>query len=517
MKKNFLLTTCFLIAGISFAVQMGTSEFADKIIRSKSTDIRLGRPLGTVDIDNNGTQDLVIGVSGYRTDLEASEHGYVYIVKVDDQFYNAQELNLDSPDLTITTIQAENPQTAFGISLSSGDINGDGIEDLVICDSSVTSTSEGYDGALYVTYGKSDYFDTSIIDFSQNEYDVKINGGRTGESLGGKPNIFGDFSSKALDVADFDQDGCADIAVGAGAATENKKDFAGKVYVFKGSTTLSGEHSLATESYLRILGKTEYQEFGTCVKWADLYGTGNLDLVVSSPSYYSSFYNVTGAVLIFDDISTETGIWNLSSRTPDSIIWGSDAASNYNSTFGDEIAIGDVNSDGNDDLLVLSGSYSADKDQNTATGAAYLFYGKISTASMSMETQSPDVFILGDRQKGYIYSSIAMGDFQGDGDADIMLAARDSNGGIYSGEGRIFIIDGSDALNANLSVISPADIDYIFSGGAQSIQLCDFMISSDLDNDGQDEIISGSPFRDNGTVYIFKDLPTSAQNYQLYQ
>ena len=121
---------------------------------------------------------------------------------------------------------------ASGISVSeAGDINGDGIADLII--GALCADPNGTDsGASYVVFGK----DTATAgDFPAN-LELSSLDGTTGFKLSGV--AAGDYSGRSVSAAgDINGDGIADLLIGAASADPN---YSGASYVVFGKDTDGG-------------------------------------------------------------------------------------------------------------------------------------------------------------------------------------------------------------------------------------------------------------------------------------
>ena len=153
-----------------------------------------------------------------------------------------------------------------------------------------------------------------------------------------------------------------------------------------------------------------------------------------------------------------------------------------NSFFGHKIVCGDVDGDGNDDILIAAPYYR---------GRVYLFYG-----GPDMDTTA-DLIFEGQNEGDWFGDGIACGDIDNDGHADIIIGAS----GYSEDQGRAYLYWGSDrnAMDANP--------DEVFTG--ENKKGCRFGFSPavcDIDNDGYDDIIVGAywyPGDGTGRAYLY--------------
>jgi hypothetical protein len=106
--------------------------------------------------------------------------------------------------------------------------------------------------------------------------------------------------------------------------------------------------------------------------------------------------------------------------------------------------VGDVNGDGHDDLLVGAPSRG---DENP--GAAYLFYGPVTAANLSLA--DADVTILGESGGDRAGWSVDGGDVDGDGYADIVVGAPFNDEG-GTDAGAVYVLYGGESMPDTVSL-----------------------------------------------------------------
>ncbi|MFC9506146.1 FG-GAP-like repeat-containing protein [Streptomyces sp. NPDC057002] len=239
-------------------------------------------------------------------------------------------------------------QTGSGLygaqNLASGDLNGDGTDDLVVTGSEASTYDDGNmiylgsgSGLTYQTFLKSDAWDLAAVgDLNGDGYDDVVTAapGTNGKSLGGSvtswlgsangvrtqpqatinqdtPGVPGadeemDAFGNDLSVADVDGDGYAEVAVGVLHETIDAAKIAGSVIVLRGSAaglTGTGAQSF-TQNTEGVPGTAESADrFGASVRLSDLTGDGKADLSVGSDgenhpsgSLYSLRGSATGVI-----------------------------------------------------------------------------------------------------------------------------------------------------------------------------------------------------------------------------
>jgi hypothetical protein len=407
----------------------------------------LGSALAIGDFNADGKNDLAVGASGYN-----SSQGRTYI------FYGGSLKTETTAGADITLTGGATGDT-FGYSLTTGDFNADGKDDLAV-GAYAYSTSQG---RVYIFYGG------SMISEGAAGADITLTGGSN--------RYFG----KSLTSGDYDGNGVIDIAVGEASGAWTR----GNVLIFYGGSMVSEDVSGAD---ITISGVTQNYYFGEDLATGDFNADGRDDLVVSAPFALTN----QGKVYIYFGGS----IISEGSSGADIVLDG-EVVSSY---FGASFTTGDYNADGKDDLAV--GAYGYNSNQ----GRAYIFYG----GSMASENASgADVTLTGEATGNYFGSSITAGDWNSDGKDDLAVGAY----GYNSSQGRIYLFYGR-----NLRTVSATHADVIITGQVTNSNFGNALVVGDLSGNGVDDLIIGANgydvSSDEGRVYI---LSSEAATQQLSQ
>ncbi|QDV74514.1 FG-GAP-like repeat-containing protein [Botrimarina mediterranea] len=183
-----------------------------------------GRSLSTAgDLNGDGLNDLVIGASDMDYNGEESGAAYLLYGKAGDNAWRG-EIDLDNADVRFEGV-AEGDKAGYQVS-SAGDVNGDGIDDLLIGAYQAQGDPNDYadgqqGGKTYLVYGRrGGVLDEAVYDLD-NADAVFIGGYR-------------DFIGSAVDsTGDLNGDGLADIVLGA-HASDTVRLSEGAVYIFYG-------------------------------------------------------------------------------------------------------------------------------------------------------------------------------------------------------------------------------------------------------------------------------------------
>jgi glycosylphosphatidylinositol phospholipase D len=158
------------------------------------------------------------------------------------------------------------------------------------------------------------------------------------------------------------------------------------------------------------------------------------------------------------------------------------------------IAVGDLNGDGIPDLVI--GVPGASTDGRTGNGAVYIIYGPLASGTgniIPLNVSSNFNVRLDGAVTSFGYS-VAIGDVNGDGKADLVVGAPFENGGL----GGVYVIPGpfSSGTGQTKDMAVTNNYSAMYVGDQTNIFPDDLGYSiaiADLDSDGLNEIVMGAP------------------------
>lgn len=305
-------------------------------------------------------------------------------------------------------------------------------------------------------------------------YVVRGVGGQTLQSFASpNPEKRGDFGVAVAGLSDVDEDGSADVAVGAPRESTGRRDpQAGRVYFF---SSASGD----VVEELDSPNDGPNGRFGfSLASISDLDEDGSPDLIVGAPSEVVSEENqTTGRVYVLTGTDGDD-ILEIEPPQPGLRLFGYDVA-----------AAGDVDQDGTPDVIV--GAVGASAGTVQWAGGAYVVSGRTGNLLFSLRSPSPV-------RKGRFGSSVAsVGDANGDGIADLIVGAPGEKTEAGSEAGRAYLYDGRSGTLLH-TFTSPA---------AQSSGRFGTTVAGagDLNGDGSADVLVGGPDEASsaGRIHVF--------------
>ncbi len=373
------------------------------------------------------------------------------------------------------TITGETNRDECCTDLIVGDLNGNGINDIILSAHHADLDGVFDNGGTFVFY---DGLKSAVASFSMA--DLKIKGADTNDVTG-----------SSLALGDLNNDGVADLVIGASKFSPSaSRPEAGMVHILFGPFG-TGTIDVSDASDVFIRG-TEKNAEGASVAVGDMNNDGIDDLAFGAPDGGDFFAGEVNIMLG----PIEAGTFAL----PDGVDHRFVGAAKSDHA-GTRMAIGDVNGDSIDDLIV--GTPFADPGGVSAAGIVEILFGPVLPGSESLVDEA-DITIRGLTAEFEAGGGIAIGDLNGDGVADLAVAAVRASFGGKIGTGRVHLIEGP-AQSGTFDLDTAASL--TIGGENSADRLGESLAIGDVNRDGINDLLMSAQFSDSiaensGTTFI---------------
>lgn len=516
----------------------------------------IGLPVAAGDVNGDGRADVLFG-GMYGSSFPFTNNGTVNVY-------------LSDGSDTGTVNQANNPSSIFRIlgsgngdllgtsSSINGDVNGDGLRDIVTC----AALQDGPDGnrfnagTAYVIYGKPQFGgEINLATGAIPPPGVTV---IYGPQVNGRMGIW-------CDEGDVDGDGFADIVIGSDQINSSAGQHVGGAYIVFGAANLPSVIDLATPPAgvrtARIVGAHQEDHWGAALQVGDINNDGIGDVIIGGSIFRDSGSYVTVADQVsghnnfgasFNGTRDRCGevfvIYGQHNWPADTDLGAPPATATHvigahdSDLLGSQVHFGDLNGDGRTDL-VMGALQALAPDNHGKTGAVYIAYGSPTLQGATIDLANPDASgqhvttIYGVHALDCAGDSVRSFDINKDGLSDLFIGSPE----------RTFNINGEDRDDAGMTEIifgrhdflpsviklydPPASIQIYQLAGAhgddQGIDGGDEfsyrLTGGDVDGDGYVDYIANAMHGDGlnntvlngGNVYIFSGKKLSAKLGQL--
>jgi hypothetical protein len=368
---------------------------------------------------------------------------------------------------------------------SAGDVNGDGIGDLII-GAQLAGPNGSYSGASYVVFGRSAGFSATL--------NLSALNGSNGFQISGEATM-DEFGRSVASAGDVNGDGVDDLIIGAFNASPNGTASGASYVVFGTSAGFAAILELSAldgTNGFQINGEAQYNRSGHSVASAgDVNGDGIGDLIIGAYRASPNGWESGASYVVFGSNAGFAATLNLTALDGTDGFQMNGEAQTHRS--GNSVAsAGDVNGDGIDDLIV--GAYRASPN-GIVTGASYVVFGSNTgfAATLNLSALDGDNGFRIDGEGLLDDSGISVasaGDVNGDGIGDLIIGANTVR---YAGASYV-VFGNSAGFAATLSLGALNGTNgFRINGEAFGDQSGVSVASAgDVNDDGVDDLIIGA-------------------------
>ncbi len=436
------------------------------------------------DLNGDGRIDVVVGAPGAdfnnRTNAGAA---HVRFGAAAFTLGDSDLAQVANADLHVHGAFTGGAAGALGSAIAVGDLNGDGIADLVLGDATADANARANSGSVYILFGGPG-IGTSIgpqvgpkpvRDLADTaQFNARFDGIVAADALGA-----------SVLVADVNGDGIGDLVMGCPGADALGRVAAGRVFVFFGRAAFpTGTIDLLTfAADVDYLGATAGDALGTTLAAGQIGGSALTDLAMGAPlgdGPADARADCGEVYIVFGSLALPAGAIDFASALNFSVeIIGSTAGDGL----GRAIAIGDVNGGSND---IVIGAPVGNK--------AEVVFGLLATGVRDLNAAAAEITYTGAAAGDALGTSVAVGDHDTIAGQDVILGApgHDTGG---ANAGAVYVISGGPgvAVGTRNVVATSGNYETRYDGAAagDAVGMCVAM--TNVNADAQIDLFMSAP------------------------
>lgn len=437
------------------------------------------------DVNGDGFDDLVFTATSISGEDESAA---MVIVWGNDR--PAIQVDLEVPEQVAATVLRLGDNARPFPSICCGDFDGDRFDDVLMgLPSTPNIVGQVSSGEAHIIWGRPEWAD-GVFSFDASEEELEAT-----HFISGYP---GAHLGHSVSAGDLNSDGTDEAIITAPLATHNaKRAMAGLVYILGGTPDLRGETvELSGEgspgALAVIEGRYTLSHIGISTAVGDVNGDGIDDLIIGNPNAgLTSGNHFEGEAIVFYGSTSLPTLMDLAQPKGTYGETWIHPTDRYG-MLGTSVACGDLNGDGFDDVIA---GQPEDYASPIGVGEVDVIWGSPSLPGQVLTVQEPHgdgiSTFHGVEIESKLGTSVAVGDIDGDGCADLMMGAPwvALNGNGYG------VIDalhgGPDLQGVDVDLATtPADVEMI--GWTHDGSIVDYfgygaVAGGDFDRDGVGE------------------------------
>ncbi len=331
---------------------------ANITIRGDNANDGLGSDLASGDINNDNIYDIIAGAQNVDSgEISTSNEGAIYVVYGSANYGTGKRIDFNTvgskANITIrganTSDNLGSRASGGGTRIAIGDINNNGIVDIIAGTPNADPGGRSNAGEVYVIYGSANYGNGKTIDLDLVTANITIKGANASDNLG-----------SSLLSSDINNDGIKDIIFGAQSADPPGGSNAGEVYVIYGSANYGNGKTIDLDlvtANITIRGDNVADQIASSLASGDINKDGLNDIIIGTNTPYVIYGSANYGTGKRIDLNTVSA--NITFKSNIQVLTQVEAA-NVNNISGYEAIFGISGKDG------LAG---------TQTGAVYVYHG----------------------------------------------------------------------------------------------------------------------------------------------